>query len=80
MVFVAAASFVNATVKIACIGDSITEGALSSDPYFYSYPAQLQEMLWDPTKFVVRNFGLAGTYVQKRLPLSNQYIESKAYD
>jgi alpha-L-fucosidase 2 len=34
-----------ALVKIACIGNSITEGAGLSDPYSQSYPAKLQKLL-----------------------------------
>ena len=44
-------------VRIACLGDSITEGA-QVDARLESYPARLQEMLGD--KFLVRNFGAGG--------------------
>ena len=43
------------TVRIACLGDSITEGAQVDAP---SYPARLQEMLGE--NFLVKNFGAGG--------------------
>ncbi len=46
------------TIKVACVGDSITFGAGIAEREIYSYPAQLGEMLgqgWE-----VKNFGLNG--------------------
>jgi lysophospholipase L1-like esterase/pimeloyl-ACP methyl ester carboxylesterase len=46
-------------VRVACVGDSIVEGAFLPNPEFDSYPGQLKRMLgeqWD-----VRNFGVSGT-------------------
>ncbi|RYD41470.1 MAG: sialate O-acetylesterase [Verrucomicrobiaceae bacterium] len=43
-------------VKVACVGDSITEGA-GAEPG-KSYPAQLQKLLGD--KLEVKNYGLGG--------------------
>lgn len=52
----------NAQVKIACIGDSITEGSgLSSTSE--SYPSQLQGLL--RTSYSVGNFGKAGSALLK---------------
>lgn len=45
--------------KLACIGDSITEGSGLSDPASQSYPAKLGRLL-APTHNV-RNFGVSGT-------------------
>jgi lysophospholipase L1-like esterase len=42
-------------IKLACVGDSITEGAGLPDPKTQAYPAQLQEMLGG--KWQVGNFG-----------------------
>ena len=42
-------------IRVACVGDSITYGYMSSNPSTKSYPARLQELLGD--SYVVRNFG-----------------------
>jgi lysophospholipase L1-like esterase len=47
-----------APLKVACVGDSITEGAGLANPAEESYPAQLQELLGD--EYIVRNFGASG--------------------
>src|SRR3989442_10639420 len=52
-----------APVKIACIGDSITEGAGLSNPAVESYPARLQRLLG--TNAVVRNYGVSGRTLLK---------------
>ena len=46
------------TVKVACIGNSITEGYALADPSKDSYPAVLQQMLGEG--YQVENFGLSG--------------------
>ncbi|GEM_PF-5141488 len=43
-------------LRIACVGDSITEGHGSSNPVVCSYPARLQSLLGDSV--LVRNFGV----------------------
>lgn len=43
-------------VKIACLGNSITMGALLSNPNTDSYPSQLQQMLGND--YVVYNYGV----------------------
>lgn len=48
-------------VKVACVGDSITEGA--GAPKGESYPSQLQRMLGDD--WVVLNFGVGGRTLMK---------------
>ncbi len=50
-------------LKIACIGDSITQGTGVSDQVNDSYPGQLQDLLGD--NYVVGNFGKASSYVLK---------------
>lgn len=45
--------------RVACVGDSITEGAGAKNPKTDSYPAQLGQMLGG--KFAVENFGVGGS-------------------
>ncbi len=49
-------------IKVACVGNSITEGAGLHNEQ--TYPAQLAKLLGD--KFVVRNFGVGGRTVLKK--------------
>lgn len=51
------------TVKIACIGDSITFGALLKDRESNCYPARLEKLLGEG--YSVRNFGINGHAAQK---------------
>jgi len=46
----------NGRVRVACVGDSITNGALIPGCFFRSYPAQLGRMLGE--RYHVENFGL----------------------
>ncbi|MBQ7171783.1 MAG: hypothetical protein IJR89_05855 [Clostridia bacterium] len=48
-------------IRIAFLGDSITEGTGTSSPKTESYPAQLAKLLGGD--YVVGNFGKAGAYV-----------------
>jgi acyl-CoA thioesterase-1 len=50
--------------KIACIGDSITEGAGLNNPSVQSYPARLQRLLG--TNSIVRNYGVSGRTLLKK--------------
>lgn len=45
-------------IRIACVGDSNTQGSTAGDFREYSYPAQLSKMLGD--KYIVENFGVNG--------------------
>ena len=45
-------------IKVACVGNSITEGVGSGDRDLYSYPAQLQELMG--MDYRVRNYGKSG--------------------
>lgn len=55
-------------IIVACVGDSITEGAGSTAVAKYSYPARLQELLGNG--FEVVNCGKSGAYVMN---LESQY-------
>lgn len=50
-------------IKVACCGDSITQGWASSNTATCSYPAQLQNMLGDG--YDVRNYGSGGLTAMK---------------
>jgi len=61
-------------IRIAFIGDSITEGVGAAPASTYSYPAQLQKMMGDG--FEIGNFGKSSSYV---LPANNKYnVKDKA--
>ena len=47
-----------AKIKVACIGDSITQGIGVADRKLNSYPMQLQRLLGDG--YVIKNFGISG--------------------
>ena len=54
-------------VRVACVGDSITQGVGTQKPDTESYPARLQGLLG--TKWEVRNFGVGGrTMLRKADP------------
>lgn len=50
-------------IKVACVGDSITEGWASTDLNTQSYPAHLKNLLGDG--YDVRNFGIGGRTAMK---------------
>jgi sialate O-acetylesterase len=55
------------TIRVACVGDSITAGYLSSNASF-AYPGRLQAQLdskFGAGKYTVTNFGAGGATVQK---------------
>jgi lysophospholipase L1-like esterase len=59
-------------IKVACVGDSITEGAgMNGNPY----PKQLQEMLRD--KWQVENFGVSGRTLMNKG--DHPYSKEKKY-
>ena len=70
------------TIRIACIGDSITYGASIKNRDRDCYPAQLGRMLGD--KWQVRNFGVSGATLLKNgdLPYWNQqaFKDALAYN
>src|SRR3954471_14932652 len=58
-------SIAAAPLKVACVGDSITEGTFLSNPALESYPARLGK-LYSTSEFVVRNFGVSGRTLLKQ--------------
>lgn len=64
-------------IRIACVGDSITEGVGASNKAKTSYPARLQEILGDG--YVVGNFGHGGTTVTSYLKFS-EYTDSLKFE
>lgn len=55
---------IGAATRVACIGDSITEGAGVSNPATESYPAKLQRLLG--ADYEVRNYGVSGRTLLKK--------------
>lgn len=45
-------------IRVACVGDSITQGSGLRDPERESYPSVLQDLLGD--EYEVRNYGVSG--------------------
>ena len=70
----------NAQIRVACIGDSVTEGFLLQDPKTEAYPAQLQDILGDG--YIVGNFGKSSATLLKEgsLPYYKQEAFRKAMD
>lgn len=52
------------TIRVACVGDSITYGAGIKDRARYNYPRQLGRLLGD--RWEVRNFGVSGATLLKK--------------
>lgn len=63
-VFTASLAAETRTVKVACVGDSITAGVGTADRATQSYPAQLEAMLGDG--YAVKNFGVSGATLLKK--------------
>ena len=70
-----------ATIKVACVGDSITEGSGLGSPATESYPAKLQRLLG--TNYLVRNFGVSGRTLLRKgdFPYWNEsaYTQSRSF-
>lgn len=68
----------NRKIRVACLGNSITEGSGIPNPGVYSYPGALQSVLGDA--FDVRNFGLGGRTLLKKgdYPYVKEPIYTKA--
>lgn len=62
-------------LKVACVGDSITQGINSSKPNEYTYPCFLQEMLG--LDYYVLNAGVSGLSICKNDDLA--YAKNAAY-
>lgn len=63
-------------VRVACVGDSITYGAGSSDPMTRSYPTHLQLLLGET--YLVGNFGVSGATTLKNG--DKPYIKTDKYE
>ena len=64
------------TIRVACVGDSITFGAGIKDRVRYNYPRQLDRLLG--AKWEVRNFGVSGATLLK--DGDKPYWEEEAFD
>jgi acyl-CoA thioesterase-1 len=67
-------------LKVACVGDSITEGYGLANPATESYPAKLQRLLG--TGYQVRNFGVSGRTLLKQgdFPYWNEAAFTQSHD
>jgi acyl-CoA thioesterase-1 len=78
-----AASALAAPTKIACIGDSITQGYNLNNPALESYPGRIQQLL-GTNNFLVRNFGVGGRTLLKQgdFPYWNEtaFADSRAFN
>lgn len=63
------------TIRISCVGNSITAGSRLANPKQEAYPAQLQQLLGN--KYEVSNFGVGGRTVIKDCDRS--YMATPAY-
>src|SRR5438046_2558072 len=63
------------TIRIACVGNSITAGSKLTHPEKNAYPAQLQQLLG--SGYEVTNFGVGGRTVIKDCDRS--YMATPAY-
>jgi lysophospholipase L1-like esterase len=59
-----ACSMQGQVIKVACVGDSITEGALVDNPTVNAYPVALGRLLG--TNYQTRNFGVSGRTLLKK--------------
>ncbi len=67
-------------IKVACVGDSITQGSNSTDPKNMTYPVYIQEMLG--LDYYVLNAGLSGHSICKidDMAYSKHYVYTTALD
>ncbi|WP_215224950.1 GDSL-type esterase/lipase family protein [Echinicola shivajiensis] len=56
--------FAQGTIKVACVGNSVTYGAGIKDRELNSYPAQLQKLLGEA--YTVKNFGHSGATLLRK--------------
>jgi lysophospholipase L1-like esterase len=63
------------SIRISCVGNSITAGSRLANPKTEAYPAQLQQLLG--SGYVVKNFGVGGRTVIKDCDRS--YMATPAY-
>lgn len=60
---------------VACIGDSITYGATSTDPQYLSFPANMQRILWHD--YLITNYGHSGKTM--RDDLQDSYMATETW-
>jgi lysophospholipase L1-like esterase len=73
--FISISGFCQKTVKVTCIGASITYGATIPDREHFSFPAQLQTLLGH--QYEVKNFGVSGTTLLRNG--NSPYYKTTAY-
>ncbi len=70
------------SIKIACIGDSLTAGATSSDETTKAYPPQMKSFLG--SNFEIANYGVGGATMISTVSLAytktEQYSQSLSYN
>lgn len=64
-----------AQIRVACVGNSITEGYSLKDPSVEAYPAVMQRLLGDD--YLVMNFGLSGYTLMNKGNLP--YMKSRIF-
>lgn len=69
------ASGQQATIKVACIGNSVTYGYGHKSPQQTSYPSVLQQLMG--AKYTVKNFGHSGATLLRKG--HNPYFKTKAF-
>lgn len=69
-------SFSQQSIKIACIGNSVTYGYGHKNPQLTSYPSQLQKLLGE--KYLVKNFGHSGATLLRKG--HNPYYKTKEFE
>ena len=61
-------------IRVACVGDSITNGSCSTNENYYSYPVHLQKMLG--YNYYVGNYGHGGKAASNYATESHNYVQS----
>lgn len=64
-------------IRVACVGDSITDGDMSTDRTLTSYPPHLQTFLGD--EYLVQNFGASGHAALKDVGYVQSYWKNSKY-
>lgn len=64
-------------IRVACVGDSITDGDMSTDRTITSYPPHLQTFLGD--EYEVKNFGASGHAALKNVGFVQSYWKNAKY-
>lgn len=65
-------------IRVACVGDSITDGDMSTDRTVTSYPPHLQTFLGD--EYLVQNFGASGHAALKDVGYVQSYWKNSKYN